>query len=113
MFRDLEPVIPPQGRAKLASLRQCSPFPRRLNRLYHSLHYVSSVFFFTHLSIRISNNLAKFKLYIITGEPVHIMERTLRKALENVDEAEDQSSHLSERSEFDSTRSESYILFGL
>ena len=44
---------------------------------------------------------------------VHIMERTLRRALENVDEAEDKSNHLSERSEFDSTRSESYILLGL
>jgi hypothetical protein len=44
---------------------------------------------------------------------VYIMERTLRRALENVGEAEDKSNHLFERSEFDSTRSELYILLGL
>ena len=49
----------------------------------------------------------------LTIVQVYIMERTLRRALENVDEAEDKSNHLFERSEFDSTRSESYILLGL
>jgi hypothetical protein len=43
---------------------------------------------------------------------VHIMERTKLRALENVDEAKDKPNHLFERSEFDSARSESYILLG-
>ena len=33
-LRSLEPVNTPQGRAKLTSFKQCSPRPRRINRLY-------------------------------------------------------------------------------
>jgi len=46
-FTSSEPVNTPWGRAKLASLKQCSPFPRRINRLYNFFHNVSFTLFST------------------------------------------------------------------